>query len=92
MMDYFGGSYPLAVAAYNAGPGNVNKWLRANGDPRNGGIEWIEWIERIPLSETRNYVQRVLENAVVYEAMYPARARNKGANPLSKFLGKRNPG
>ncbi len=92
MMDYFGGSYPLAVAAYNAGPGNVNKWLRANGDPRNGGIDWIAWIEQIPVSETRNYVQRVLENAVVYEAMYPAKARNKGANPLSRFLGKRNPG
>src|SRR5690606_28123700 len=43
------GSYPLAVAAYNAGPGNVNKWLRANGDPRNGGISWIDWIERIPI-------------------------------------------
>jgi soluble lytic murein transglycosylase len=92
MMVYFGGSYPLAVAAYNAGPGNVNKWLRANGDPRNGGIDWIVWIEQIPLSETRNYVQRVLENAVVYEAMYPARARNRGANPLSQFLGKRSPG
>jgi soluble lytic murein transglycosylase len=92
MMDYFGGSYPLAVAAYNAGPGNVNKWLRANGDPRNGGIDWIVWIEKIPLSETRNYVQRVLENAVVYEAMYPARARNKGSNPLSRFLGKQTPG
>jgi soluble lytic murein transglycosylase len=92
MMDYFGGSYPLAVAAYNAGPGNVNKWLRANGDPRYGGTDWIEWIERIPLPETRNYVQRVLENAVVYEAMNPARARFKGPNPLSHFLGKRNPG
>jgi soluble lytic murein transglycosylase len=92
MMDYFGGSYPLAVAAYNAGPGNVNKWLRANGDPRNGGVDWIEWIERIPLSETRNYVQRVLENAVVYEAMYPARARYRGTSPLSHFLGKRSPG
>ena len=64
MMDYYGGSYPLAVAAYNAGPGNVNKWLRANGDPRNGSIDWIDWIEKIPLSETRNYVQRVLENEI----------------------------
>ena len=92
MMDYYGGSYPLAVAAYNAGPGNVNKWLRANGDPRNGGIDWTEWVEKIPISETRNYVQRVLENAVVYEAMNPARASYKGANPLSHFLGKRYPG
>ena len=92
MMDYFGGSYPLAVAAYNAGPGNVNKWLRANGDPRNGSIDWIDWIEKIPLSETRNYVQRVLENAVVYDAMNPPRASYKGPNPLSHFLGKRYPG
>ena len=92
MMDYYGGSYPLAVAAYNAGPGNVNKWLRANGDPRTGAIDWTEWVEKIPLSETRNYVQRVLENAVVYEAMNPARASYKGTNPLSRFLGKRYPG
>ena len=92
MMDTFGGSYPLAVAAYNAGPGNVNRWLRDNGDPRYGGVNWIDWIERIPLQETRNYVQRVLENAVVYEAMNPSRARYKGSNPLSHFLGKRDPG
>lgn len=92
MLEYYGGSYPLAVAAYNAGPGNVNKWLRANGDPRTGSADWIEWIEKIPLPETRNYVQRVLENAVVYEAMYPNRAIYKGVNPLSFFLGKRYPG
>ncbi len=92
MMDYFGGSYPLAVAAYNAGPGNVNKFLRANGDPRTGSIDWVDWIERIPLTETRGYVQHVIENAVVYEAMNPAKARYKGANPLSYFLGKRTPG
>lgn len=92
MLAYYGGSYPLAVAAYNAGPGNVNKWLKSNGDPRTGGVDWVEWVEKIPLSETRNYVQRVLENAVVYEAMYPARAINKGPNPLSFFLGKRYPG
>ncbi len=92
MLDYYGGSYPLAVAAYNAGPGNVNKWLRANGDPRTGAMDWVEWVEKIPITETRNYVQRVLENAVVYEAMYPARAMNKGPNPLSFFLGKGYPG
>jgi len=92
MMSYYGGSYPLAVAAYNAGPGNVNKWLRANGDPRTGSVDWVDWIERIPITETRNYVQRVLENAVVYEAMNPDKARYKGANPLSRFLGKRTPG
>ncbi|MEY4238683.1 MAG: hypothetical protein RL339_1284, partial [Pseudomonadota bacterium] len=92
MLDYYGGSYPLAVAAYNAGPGNVNKFLRANGDPRNGGIDWVDWIERIPLTETRGYVQHVLENAVVYEAMNPEKARIGGPNPLSRFIGKRSPG
>jgi soluble lytic murein transglycosylase len=92
MMDYFGGSYPLAVAAYNAGPGNVNKWLRANGDPRNGSVGWVEWIERIPIFETKNYVQRVIENAVVYEAMNPDKVQYGGPKSVSRFLGKQTPG
>jgi soluble lytic murein transglycosylase len=92
MMDIYGGCYPLAVGAYNAGPGNVNRWLRDNGDPRTGSVDWIDWIEKIPLSETRNYIQRVLENAVVYEAMNPTRARYSGPTPLSHFLGKRSQG
>ena len=93
MLEYYGGSYPLAIGAYNAGPGRINEWLRANGDPRTGAIDWVDWIERIPAKfETRNYIQRVLENAVVYEAMYPQRARFKGANPLSQLMGKRTPG
>ena len=71
LLAYYNGSYPLAIAAYNAGPGNVNKWLSANGDPRNGSISWIDWIEQIPFFETKNYVQRVLENAVVYEYAAP---------------------
>ena len=89
MMSYYNGCYPLAVGAYNAGPGNVNRWLAANGDPRTGSVDWITWIEKIPISETRNYIQRVLENAVVYEAMNPAHARFTGPSPLSQFLGKR---
>ncbi len=92
MLSYYNGSYPLAVAAYNAGAGNVNKWLRANGDPRMGGVGWIDWLERIPVSETRNYVQRVLENAVVYEAMNPDKATYTAAHPLSHFIGKQAPG
>ena len=92
MMDYFGGSYPLAVAAYNAGPGNVNKWLRANGDPRTGGIDIVEWVERIPIFETKNYVQRVLENAVVYDVMHPDKSTMRGNNKLTRYLGKNTPG
>ena len=82
------GSYPLAIAAYNAGGGNVNKWLRANGDPRTGAVNMVDWIEAIPYSETRNYVQRVLENAVVYDLMAPARAKSRGPANLSWYLGK----
>lgn len=92
MLRYFGGSYPLAVAAYNAGPGNVNKWLAANGDPRGGALDIIDWIEAIPIFETRNYVQRVLENAVVYDTINPASGRTMPAAPLSFYLGKRTPG
>ncbi|MCI4591315.1 lytic transglycosylase domain-containing protein [Sphingobium sp. BYY-5] len=93
MLDYYGGSYPLAVAAYNAGPGNVNKWVAANGDPRLPGADMLRWIEQIPIFETRNYVQRVLENAVVYEAMNPERAKFRGTNAvLSRYLGKQTPG
>ncbi|MDZ7588570.1 MAG: lytic transglycosylase domain-containing protein [Parasphingorhabdus sp.] len=88
MLDYYGGSYPLAVAAYNAGPGNVNKWLRANGDPRMGGIDWIKWIEEIPIFETKNYVHRVLENAVVYDTLNPRGPTYKSDTPLTRFIGK----
>jgi len=87
------GSYPLAIAAYNAGGGNVNRWLAANGDPRAGAVDMVDWIEAIPFQETRNYVQRVLENAVVYDLMNPARAKSRGATaPLSWYLGKGRPG
>jgi peptidoglycan lytic transglycosylase len=62
----FSGSYVLAIAAYNAGPARVKDWINQNGDPRSPGVDVIDWIELIPYSETRNYVQRVLENLQIY--------------------------
>lgn len=85
MLDYYGGAYPLAIAAYNAGPGRVNQWLRLNGDPRTGEIDWVTWVEKIPANfETRYYVMRVLGNAVTYSHMYPERAGRP--RPIDTFL------
>ena len=84
MHDRYGS--PGFLAAYNAGPGNVNKWLRANGDPRTGSISWVEWIEKIPFFETKNYVQRVIENAAVYEQLYPERTAYGRARSAGDFL------
>ena len=67
-LDRYGGSLILAAASYNAGPGNSRKWVAAYGDPRTQAVDPIDWIEQIPFGETRNYVQRVLENAQVYRA------------------------
>jgi soluble lytic murein transglycosylase len=70
MLSRFGGSLPMAVAAYNAGPHRVDQWLGDIGDPRPSAarLDMIDWIELIPFNETRNYVQRVLENIVIYRA------------------------
>lgn len=65
LVDDFGGSYILAAAAYNAGPSRARQWINDFGDPR-GQVDPVDWIESIPFAETRNYVQRVLENTQVY--------------------------
>ncbi len=79
-LDNWGGSYILAIAAYNAGPSNVKRWIAQFGDPRTAGIDPVDWIESIPFGETRNYVQRVIENMQVY------RNRLAGTDQPSRIL------
>lgn len=67
-IERFDGSYILALAGYNAGPGRVHEWLGQFGDPRSANIDPIDWIEMIPVNETRNYVQRIMENLQIYRA------------------------
>ncbi|MEQ1669896.1 MAG: transglycosylase SLT domain-containing protein, partial [Hyphomicrobium sp.] len=67
-MDAFSGSYVLGLAGYNAGPGRARQWIRENGDPRDPKVDIIDWIERIPITETREYVTKVLSNIQVYRA------------------------
>ncbi len=64
----FDGSYILALAGYNAGPGRVREWIELFGDPRSGSIDPVDWVELIPIYETRNYVQRILESLQVYRS------------------------
>jgi soluble lytic murein transglycosylase len=87
LLESFGDCLPLAIAAYNAGPTNVANWLAENGDPEMGasvagGADLIDWVEEIPFSETRNYVQRVTESIVIYRALQTGHADN----PLSRWM------
>ena len=71
LLAQFGGAQAPAIAAYNAGPHRVHEWIAANGDPAPGDGT-VDWIELIPFAETRNYVQRVLENETIYQARLSA--------------------
>jgi soluble lytic murein transglycosylase len=66
----YGGNYVLAFAAYNAGRGSVRKWIERYGDPRDPKVNAVDWVEQIPFAETRNYVQRIMENLQVYRARF----------------------
>ncbi len=63
-------SYIMTFAAYNAGRGSVKKWVDRYGDPRDPKVDAVDWVEQIPFSETRNYVQRIMENLQVYRARF----------------------
>ncbi|CAM5371003.1 Soluble lytic murein transglycosylase OS=Afipia felis OX=1035 GN=slt PE=3 SV=1 [Afipia felis] len=70
LIDDYRGSYIMTFAGYNAGRGSVRKWIARYGDPRDADVDAVDWVELIPFSETRNYVQRVLENLQVYRARF----------------------
>jgi soluble lytic murein transglycosylase len=70
LLRTYNGNYILAFAGYNAGRGRVRQWIAAYGDPRDPKIDPIDWAERIPIAETRNYVQRIMENLQVYRARF----------------------
>jgi soluble lytic murein transglycosylase len=89
MLNIWGGSVPLAVASYNAGSGNVGKWVRRYGDPRNQ-VDMLKWIEAIPFVETKAYVQRVIENSVVYDSMRGS-GQQQQALHVSRYRGKSGP-
>ena len=71
----YNGSYILTFAGYNAGRGRVQQWIAAYGDPRDPRVDPVDWVERIPIAETRNYVERVMENLQVYRARFGGGSR-----------------
>ena len=84
LLEQYEGSYPFSIAAYNAGPKRVTYWNKINGNPQKKKIDYVDWIELIKFRETRNYVQRVLENVNVYKYML----RKKPIKILDYFIDK----
>jgi soluble lytic murein transglycosylase len=70
LLEDYRGSYIITFAAYNAGRGSVKKWIERYGDPRDPRVDAVDWVELIPFSETRNYVQRIMENLQIYRARF----------------------
>jgi soluble lytic murein transglycosylase len=80
LLNEYGGSHIMTFAGYNAGRGRVREWVKQHGDPRDPNVDAIDWVERIPFAETRNYVQRVMENLQVYRVRF-----DTGGTVMSKF-------
>jgi soluble lytic murein transglycosylase len=74
LLKEYAGSHIMTFAGYNAGRGRVRDWVKLHGDPRDPNVDAIDWVERIPISETRNYVQRVIENVGVYRVRFESSA------------------
>jgi len=70
LLSEYKGCHIMVFAGYNAGRGRVREWIKAHGDPRDPNVDPVDWVERIPISETRNYVQRVMENFAVYRVRF----------------------
>jgi soluble lytic murein transglycosylase len=83
----FAGYLPMAAAAYNAGPHRVDRWLGDYGDPRNGSVDAVDWVEMIPFSETRNYAQRVTEALQIYRVRLSG--KDRGPLHLARDIGLR---
>ncbi|WP_119274314.1 transglycosylase SLT domain-containing protein [Taklimakanibacter deserti] len=88
LIQEFNGSYILTLAAYNAGPGRSRDWVEEHGDPRSGHVDPIDWVEMIPFTETRNYVQKVMQNVHVYRS----RISPKTMHPMTADLSRGSPG
>ncbi len=87
MLDTFSGTSMLALAAYNAGPHRVVRWIKDYGDPRHSDVDPVDWIEQIPFDETRNYVQRVLEGQAVYRLALTGQRTVLPLRPAATELG-----
>ena len=81
LLSEYHGCHIMTFAGYNAGRGRVREWVKQHGDPRDPSVDAVDWVERIPLAETRNYVQRVMENLLVYRARFDADVTVSKADP-----------
>jgi soluble lytic murein transglycosylase len=75
LLREYRGCHIMTFAGYNAGRGRVQQWVKQYGDPRDPNVDAVDWVERIPFAETRNYVQRVMENLQVYRVRFDTSAR-----------------
>jgi soluble lytic murein transglycosylase len=83
LLKEYRGSYIMTFAGYNAGRGRVQQWVAQHGDPRDPGVDAVDWVERIPFAETRNYVQRVMENFQAYRARFDANTAVPDLHPAA---------